>query len=80
MKRLKSLNRYQKCVLLVTAVMMLVFTVLYFVTTSRLGVRYMDAHTDTQPKQWQHPLFWNHPRETGPLYGISRQDRGVSVR
>ena len=43
MKRLKSLNRYQKCVLLVTAVMMLVFTVLYFVTTSRMGVRYMDA-------------------------------------
>lgn len=43
MERLKSLNRYQKGVLLVTAAMMLVFTVLYFVTTSRLGVRYMDT-------------------------------------
>ena len=43
MERLKSLNRYQKGVLLVTVAMMLVFTVLYFVTTSRMGVRYMDA-------------------------------------
>lgn len=80
MKRLKSLNRYQKCVLLLTAVMMLVFTVLYFVTTSRLGVRYMDAILTPSQNNGSTPLFWNHPRETGLLYGISRQDCGVSVR
>lgn len=43
MERIKSLNRYQKGVLLVLVVMVLVFTVLYPVTMSRQGYLYKDT-------------------------------------
>lgn len=43
MERIKGLNRYQKGVLVVIAAMVLVFTVLYPVITSRQGFVYWDA-------------------------------------
>lgn len=43
MERLKGLNRYQKGVLAVMAAMVLVFTVLYPVITSRQGIAYWDS-------------------------------------
>ena len=43
MERIKSLNRYQKGVLLVLVIMVLVFTVLYPVTMSREGYLYRDT-------------------------------------
>lgn len=43
MKKLKSLDRYQKGVLLFMIVMVLVFTAAYFVITSRKGFAYGDA-------------------------------------
>lgn len=36
--RIKALNRYQKAVLIVMGVMILIFTVLYFRTISRGGI------------------------------------------
>lgn len=42
MERIKALNRYQKAVLLVIAVMLTVFTVLYPLVFSRLGYEYAD--------------------------------------
>lgn len=43
MERLKALNRYQKAVLIIITVMVLVFTVLYPLTISRMGFSYQDA-------------------------------------
>lgn len=43
MERIKSLNRYQKGVLLLMTVMVLVFTVIYPITIAREGFEYKDA-------------------------------------
>ena len=43
MKRIKSLGHYQKGVLLLMLVMVLVFTVLYPLVITREGFEYMDA-------------------------------------
>lgn len=43
MTRIKALNRYQKAVLIVMGVMILIFTVLYFRTISRVGFEYQDV-------------------------------------
>lgn len=43
MKKLKSLNRYQKGVLIVMIAMALVFAVVYSVTISKVGFEYKDA-------------------------------------
>lgn len=43
MERLKALNRYQKAVLIIITVMVLVFTVLYPLTISHKGFAYQDA-------------------------------------
>ena len=43
MTRIKALNRYQKAVLIVMGVMILIFTVLYFRTISRVGFEYQDT-------------------------------------
>lgn len=43
MEKIRSLNRYQKGVLLLTIVMVLAFTAAYFVTASRVGFAYKDA-------------------------------------
>lgn len=40
MERIKCLNYYQKCLLFLMAIMILVFTVLYPVTISRVGFEY----------------------------------------
>ena len=42
MTRIKALNRYQKAVLIVMGVMILIFTVLYFRTISRVGFEYQE--------------------------------------
>lgn len=43
MARIKALNRYQKAVLIVMGVMILIFTALYFRTISRVGFEYQDT-------------------------------------
>ena len=43
MERVKSLNRYQKGILLLLAVMMVVFGVIYGIVTSRVGFLYKDV-------------------------------------
>lgn len=43
MERIKNLNRYQKFVILFMLGMTLVFSVVYPMTISRVGVEYMDA-------------------------------------
>lgn len=43
MKRIQSLNRFQKAVLAVTAVMMLLFTAIYLMAASRKGFLYQNA-------------------------------------
>lgn len=43
MERLKSLDRYQKVILLLMAAMVLVFTILYPITISRIGFSYQDT-------------------------------------
>lgn len=42
MERMKELNRYQKGILILLIAMLVIFTVLYFVTSSRVGFEYMD--------------------------------------
>lgn len=43
MTRIKALNRYQKAVLIVMGVMLLIFTALYFRAVSRVGFEYQDT-------------------------------------
>lgn len=43
MERIRNLSRYQKGVLIFTAVMVLVFTVAYFVVSARVGFAYHDT-------------------------------------
>ena len=43
MEKLKDLNTYQKCIIVVMSIMALCFAVIYFFTISRVGYRYMDA-------------------------------------
>lgn len=43
MEKIKSLNRYQKTVLLLIIIMVLVFTILYPITIAREGFAYKDA-------------------------------------
>lgn len=43
MEKIKHLNQYQKLILLFTIVATLVFAVIYFLTISRVGYRYMDS-------------------------------------
>ncbi len=50
MRRLRSLNRYQKGILLLLAAMILVFTVLYPVTIAREGISYQGAILVPQPQ------------------------------
>ena len=42
-KRIKNLNRYQKCLLLIMLLMSLVFTILYPITISRVGYEYKNS-------------------------------------
>ena len=42
-KRIKNLNRYQKCFLLIMLLMSLVFTILYPITISRVGYEYKNS-------------------------------------
>ena len=43
MERVKNLDRYQKGILLLLAVMIVVFGVIYGIVTSRVGFLYKDA-------------------------------------
>ena len=43
MERIKGLGRYPKVILLLLTVMLLLFTVLYIVTLTRVGISYKDA-------------------------------------
>ncbi len=43
MEKVKSLDRWQKGILILTALLILVFTVVYFLTTSRAGYQYEGA-------------------------------------
>lgn len=43
MEKLKDLNTYQKCIIVVMSIMALIFAVIYLLTISRVGYRYMDA-------------------------------------
>lgn len=43
MERIKNLDRYQKSILMIMAVMLIAFTVIYAVTTSRIGFEYKDS-------------------------------------
>lgn len=43
MDRFRKLNLYQKTIILLLVIMLLVFCVIYFVVTGREGLRYMDA-------------------------------------
>ena len=43
MERIRSLGRYQKAVLLATALMALVFTAVYLTVTARVGFAFGDA-------------------------------------
>ena len=43
MKKIKNLNRYQKCVLILMMAMVLVFAVIYPVTIQRVGFAYKDT-------------------------------------
>ena len=43
MERIKNLDRYQKGILLLLIAMLVIFTVAYFVTSSRVGFEYMDS-------------------------------------
>lgn len=53
MARIKALNRYQKAVLIVMGVMILIFTALYFRTISRVGFEYQDTiFVPYQEKSW----------------------------
>ena len=53
MARIKALNRYQKAVLIVMGVMILIFTALYFRTISRVGFEYQDTiFVPYQEKPW----------------------------
>ena len=42
-KRIKNLNRYQKCFLLIMLLMSLIFTILYPITISRVGYEYKNS-------------------------------------
>ena len=42
-ERIKNLNKYQKCFLAVIIAMVLIFTVVYAVTISRVGFAYKDV-------------------------------------
>lgn len=43
MERVKDLDRYQKGILLLLIAMLVIFSVVYFITTSRVGFEYMDS-------------------------------------
>ena len=43
MERFKNLSRYPKSILIITLIMALLFTVLYIITTSRIGFNYQDS-------------------------------------
>jgi len=43
MEKIKSLNIYQKCILILMIIMPLVFTLIYYVTISKVGYEYKDA-------------------------------------
>lgn len=63
MERIRALNRYQKGVLVVLAAMMLVFTILYPVVTSRTGFAYKDTVL-VQGQEEGNTVY------TGKVYGI----------
>ncbi|MBQ8835268.1 MAG: hypothetical protein IJ001_10180 [Oscillospiraceae bacterium] len=43
MERIKNLDRYQKGILLLLIAMLVIFTVIYFITSSRVGFEYMGS-------------------------------------
>ena len=43
MERIKNLDRYPKIILLILSAMLIVFTVVYFIVSSRVGFRYQDV-------------------------------------
>ena len=55
MERIKSLNLYQKCILLLLAVMLVVFTPIYFIVSSREGYEYKDTMLYRLPQMEQNP-------------------------
>ena len=68
--RIKALNRSQKAVLIVMGVMILIFTVLYFRTISRVGFEYQDT------------IFMPYQEVSGKtvsFYCVREENRYVSV-
>lgn len=53
MERIKGLDRYQKGILLFMAVMVLVFTVAYSITTTRIGFSYRDTILTVRRGTWE---------------------------
>lgn len=63
MERFKELNGYQKGILVIMAAMVLVFTILYPVITSRKGYAYKDAIL-VQTQEGDNTVY------TGKIYGV----------
>lgn len=66
MQRFKELNGYQKFILVVMAAMVLVFTILYPVFTSRMGFAYKDT-VMVQRQEGDNTVY------TGKVYGVPSQ-------
>ena len=77
MERIRRLDRYQKAVLLTTALMALVFTAVYLTVTARVGLAFGDAILlHTQEVTGSSPAFSTKKfpvsQETGNFFRLCR--------
>lgn len=80
MERLRGLGRYQIALLVCGAVMILVFSVLYPVTTARVGFLYQDTILTPAQEGGHDRLFRQAPGRGRALYRACGQVGGISVR
>ncbi len=66
MDKIKRLNPYQKCILIVMAAMALFFAVMYSMTIQRV----QGYHSCAEAGKWQYRVFRQNKRAVGAVYRI----------
>ena len=78
--RIRALGKYQKAVLAVAVLLVLVFSVLYPVTMGREGYLYRGGAPHPRPGGGRHRLHGDDQRGAGPVHRGPGQCGGLPVR
>lgn len=80
MERIKTLNYYQKGIIIVMVAMILIFAMIYPKTISRVGYRYNDEILVPNQENGKYSVFWQNQRSANSIHRIKRKVYCVTAR